>query len=151
MTRIRRILFASDLSKASAKAFDIAVTLATATRAKLTIIHVIAPFSPLVSERYGRLETIKELHLEMRQWSQQEIEKLAQKATRAGVRAAVLIAEGDPAGQIVRAARSTRADLVVVGTHGRTGLTRFVVGSVAARLVATAPCPVVTVPDRQKR
>jgi len=73
---------------------------------------------------------------------------LTQKTRKAGVRAAGLTMEGDPARQIVRAARSKRADLVVLGTHGRTGLARFIVGSLAARVVATAPCPVVTVRGR---
>ena len=67
------------------------------------------------------------------------------KAKKAGVRAVGLIVEGDPAREIVRAGRSQRADLIVVGTHGRTGLAKFFVGSVAGRVVATAPCPVVTV------
>jgi nucleotide-binding universal stress UspA family protein len=48
----------------------------------------------------------------------------------------------------VRAARSKRADVLVLGTHGRTGLPRFFLGSVAARVLATAPCPVLTVRGR---
>ncbi|MBI4266608.1 MAG: universal stress protein [Acidobacteria bacterium] len=71
--------------------------------------------------------------------------KLTEKAKAAGVRAADRMIEGDPARQIVRTARATRADLIVVGTHGRRGLDRFFVGSVAQRVVVTAPCPVVTV------
>ena len=61
MSRIRRILFASDLSKASAKAFATAVTLAKAHHATLTIIHVVTSESPLPPEQYGRIETIQPL------------------------------------------------------------------------------------------
>ena len=47
--------------------------------------------------------------------------------------------------QIARAAKSKKADLIVIGTHGRTGLAKFFLGSVASRVVAAAPCPVLTV------
>jgi nucleotide-binding universal stress UspA family protein len=53
--------------------------------------------------------------------------------------------EGVTHEQITRAARSKRADLVVIGTHGRTGLAKFFLGSVAGRVVSTASCPVLTV------
>jgi nucleotide-binding universal stress UspA family protein len=59
-----------------------------------------------------------------------------------------LVLEGIPHDRIVRAARSTRADLIVLGTHGRTGLGRVFLGSVAARVVTLAPCPVLTVRAR---
>lgn len=149
MTPMRRILFASDFSKASAKAFATAVTLAKANRATVTILHVIVPFVPFTSEDVIRGDTLEQISIETRRWSQRQLAKLTAKAKKAGIRAVGLIVEGDPAGQIVRAARSTRADLVVVGTHGRTGLTKFFVGSVAQRVVATAPCPVVVVRGRQ--
>jgi universal stress protein A len=55
---------------------------------------------------------------------------------------------GSPYEVIVRAARSKRVDVLVLGTHGRTGLPRFFLGSVAARVLATAPCPVLTVRGR---
>lgn len=149
MTPMRRILFASDFSKASAKAFATAVTLAKANRATVTILHVIVPFMPFTSEDAIRGDTLEQISIETRRWSQRQLAKLTAKAKKAGIRAVGLIVEGDPAGQIVRAARSKRADLVVVGTHGRTGLTKFFVGSVAQRVVATAPCPVVVVRGRQ--
>ena len=60
-------------------------------------------------------------------------------------RNATLMVIGDPSGQIVRTARSLRADLIVVGTHGRQGLTKFFLGSVAERVIATAACPVMTI------
>ena len=56
-----------------------------------------------------------------------------------------MMVTGDPAQQIVRMARSKRADLIVVGTHGRRGFSKFFLGSVAERVIATAPCPVMTV------
>jgi nucleotide-binding universal stress UspA family protein len=59
-----------------------------------------------------------------------------------------MLLEGVAHEQIARAAKRQRADLIVMGTHGRTGMARFFLGSVAARVAATAPCPVLTVRGR---
>lgn len=64
---------------------------------------------------------------------------------------ASLLTEGVPYERIVRAARSKRSDLIVIGTHGRTGFSRVFVGSVAERVVRLAPCPVLTVRGRNVR
>jgi nucleotide-binding universal stress UspA family protein len=56
-----------------------------------------------------------------------------------------VLVNGSPSEQIARLARSKRADLIVIGTHGRTGLAKFFLGSVANRVVSTATCPVLTV------
>ena len=64
------------------------------------------------------------------------------------MRARPLVLEGVAHDQIARTARSKRADMVVIGTHGRTGLAKFFLGSVAARVVAQATCPVLTVRGR---
>jgi nucleotide-binding universal stress UspA family protein len=143
-----RILLASDLSKASSKAFATAVTLAKATHAEVVILHVLVPFTPLVPEHYIGGATLDQLNANARRWSQRQLARLTAKAKSGGVRASELIMTGDPAEQIVRAVRTKRADLLVLGTHGRTGLNRFFVGSVAQRVVASAPCPVVTVRGR---
>jgi nucleotide-binding universal stress UspA family protein len=139
------VLFATDFSRASAKAFDVAVRLAKANRGALAILHVIVPFTPMMPEPYIGTQTWAEIDREGRERTKRELAKLTKKAARAGIRATALVAEGEPAGQIVRTARSKNADLVVLGTHGRSALTRFLLGSVAMRVVATASCPVVTV------
>lgn len=145
MRRIRRILFATDFSKPSASAFETALNLAKANRSALTILHVVVPFTPIMPEQYVGPRTWEEIDLEGREQAKREIAKLTAKAKKAGIRANGRIGKGEPASQIVRAARARRADLLVVGTHGRTGFTRLFLGSVAMRVVATAPCPVVTV------
>ena len=145
MRGIRRILFATDFSKASAHAFETALNLAKANRAALTVLHVVQPFTPIMPEQYIGTQTWEEVDLEGREQAKREIAKLTTKAKKADIRANGLIAKGEPASQIVRTARSRRADLLVVGTHGRTGFTRLFLGSIAMRVVATAPCPVVTV------
>ena len=145
MAAIRRILFATDFSDASRKAFATAVTLAKAQHATLDILHVVVPFTPIIPEQYINTETWEQIDRQARLWSQQRLRSLTSKATASGVSTVGLLSEGDHAQQIIRAIGTRRADLLVVGTHGRSGLAKFFVGSVAARLVATAPCPVVTV------
>jgi nucleotide-binding universal stress UspA family protein len=66
----------------------------------------------------------------------------------AGVRATGLLLDGAPHDQIPRAARRNRADLIVIGTHGRTGLSKVLLGSVAERVIRSATCPVLTVRGR---
>ncbi len=147
MTRIRRILFATDFSKASAKALATAIALAKANGATLTILHVIAPYIPMMPEQSIGIQAWEweQIDVQGRQWAKGELAKLAAKAKKAGIRSVERLVDGEPARQIVRTARSQSADLVVVGTHGRSGLTKWFLGSVAARVVAMAPCPVVTV------
>ncbi|MGH7359221.1 MAG: universal stress protein [Candidatus Rokuibacteriota bacterium] len=74
---------------------------------------------------------------------------LVRAARGAGVQTSPLLAEGPPAAASVRAASRKRADLLVLGTHGRTGVRRMLLGSVAERVVRTASCPVLTVRPRR--
>lgn len=148
MIRIRRILCASDFSTTSGKALTAAISLAKANRARLTILHAYVPIVPLMPEQSIESGTWERLDTETRRWAARRVAKLADKAKRAGVRASAMMVTGDPTRQIVRVARSTRADLIVVGTHGRRGVSKFFLGSVAERVIATAPCPVVTVRGR---
>jgi nucleotide-binding universal stress UspA family protein len=83
-----------------------------------------------------------------RAWAQKHLDRLLVKAKGAKLRARGVLVEGVAHDQIVRAARGRKAGLIVMGTHGRTGVARFFLGSVAARVAATAPCPVLTVRGR---
>jgi nucleotide-binding universal stress UspA family protein len=142
---MRRILFATDFSKASRKAFAAALTMAKRNRAALTIVHVLAPLVPITPDQYIGPETWREVDAQARRWAARELSALVRRARKAGVRAVGLAVDGQAAEQVARVARAKRADLLVIGTHGRTGLARFFVGSVASRIVATATCPVLTV------
>jgi nucleotide-binding universal stress UspA family protein len=145
MKRIRHVLYASDFSAASRRAFRTAISIAKSAGAKLTIVHVLGPVVPTVPEQYIDAIALDQLDKQLRQWAAREMNGLAGQARKAGIRVTALHRRGDPADQIVRAARATRADLIVMGTQGRRGVARFFLGSVAERVIATAPCPVVTV------
>jgi universal stress protein A len=148
MSRIRRILHPTDFSRASSKAFAMAVEMAKANRAELLIVHVLAPAVPLVGDGYVTPKVYEDLEASARAWGRKRLDQLLAKARKARARAKGLLLEGVPHEQIVRAAKSRKAGLIVIGTHGRTGLVRFVLGSVAGRVVALASCPVMTVRGR---
>ena len=145
MSRIRRILHPTDFSPACRTAFATAVDLARANRAQLLVLHVLAPVIPMLNDSYISPKIYRDLEASARTHSQKELAALVAKAKKADVRAEAMLLDGVAHERIVRAARSKRADLIVIGTHGRTGLARLFLGSVAGRVVATATCPVMTV------
>jgi nucleotide-binding universal stress UspA family protein len=144
----RPIMHASDFSSASRAAFAKAVELAKRDRAPLLIAHVMSPPLPMLGDGYVSPAAWDEIQRGYRTSSQKKLDALVARAKAAGVRARGVLLEGQAHERIVRTAKAQRARLLVVGTHGRTGLTRFLIGSVASRIVATAACPVVTVRGR---
>jgi nucleotide-binding universal stress UspA family protein len=144
----RRILHATDLSRASAPAFARAVDLARRARAMLLVVHVLTPPSPFIAPEVSAL-TFEELDRRARRAAERQLARLGARARRAGVRARVRLVAGMPAEEIVRQARRARADLIVIGTHARTGLARAFLGSVAQRVLRLAPCPVLSVRGRR--
>ena len=102
----------------------------------------------VVPEQLLDAMTMDRLQKRIRAWGIRELQKLSVRTNRDGVTTSVLLRAGEPADQIIRAARSEKADLIVMGTHGRRGLTRLFMGSVAQRVVGLAPCAVVTVRGR---
>ena len=145
MSRFKRILHPSDFSRASGGAFAQAVELAKDSRAELLLVHVFTLPLQMVGEAYIPPSAYEELEASMRAAAKKGLDKLIAKAKQAGVRARGLLIEGTPHARITRAARSNRTDLIVMGTHGRTGLAKLFLGSVAARVLSTATCPVMTV------
>jgi nucleotide-binding universal stress UspA family protein len=144
---IRRITYASDFSAASLAAFPHALGLARLTGAELSILYVLPPpQAPFLDGGYVAQEIWDQIDAAQRAQAAEETDRLVRQAVDAGVRATASIVEtGVPADEIVRAAEQAKTDLLVLGTHGRTGVARLVLGSVATRVVATATCPVLTV------
>jgi nucleotide-binding universal stress UspA family protein len=144
----RRILHPTDFSRASNAAFTRALAEARAGRGELVLVHVLAPVIPVAGEGYVSPSIYEQMTASARGWAQKQMDRLLAKARTARVRARGLVLEGVAHEQIVRAARRQRAGVIIMGTHGRTGMARFFLGSVAARVAATAPCPVLTVRGR---
>jgi nucleotide-binding universal stress UspA family protein len=143
MKTIRRVLHATDFSKASAPAFANALEWAKRMHAELRLVHVIP--LPLVGDGYVSKDAYDGLMTAVRREAESRLAELAARARKAGVRTSAEVLTGVPHEQIVAAAKRGRADLVVVGTHGRTGFSRLVMGSVATRVIALARAPVLTV------
>jgi len=150
MRVFRRILLATDFSSASRPALARAIALARQNRAALRVVHALPPLALAVGADFAFVPTgtYEAIDRRARQHAQKQLKALVGRARKAGVRATTLLLDGAPHEQVARAARRTRADLLVIGTHGRTGVSKILLGSVAERLVRLAPCPVLTVRGR---
>jgi nucleotide-binding universal stress UspA family protein len=145
MSRIHCVLHPTDFSPASAAAFNRAVETAKFNRAELLIVNVITPTFPAIGDGYISPKLYAEMQASTRAYARKQLDARVAKARRAGARVRGLILEGLPHERIVQVARRKRADLLVMGTHGRTGLAKFFLGSVASRVLSLAPCPILTV------
>lgn len=148
MKRFRRVLYATDFSPASRPAFAAALGLAKANHAPLLVVHALTFMPPFFGGEYIPARVVDQLETSAWADARGQLKKLVGAARRAGVRARGLIVKGSAYDQVSRAARVQHADVVVLGTHGRTGLTKALLGSVATRVLATAHCPVLTVRSR---
>jgi nucleotide-binding universal stress UspA family protein len=133
-----KIIFPTDFSEASHHALQWATSLARDSGAALVIVHVEEP--PMA---YGGGEMYYPLDEPNREHLQQSLSEV--QPTDPMVPCIHKLLSGDPAAAIAQVAESEGADLIVMGTHGRTGLTRLLMGSVAEAVVRKAPCPVLTV------
>jgi nucleotide-binding universal stress UspA family protein len=144
MKPFKRILVATDFSEASTPALKEAVEMAQDAGAVLMIAHAYeAPnmaqadaVAPGVYEEWDR---------NLRSAVETKLQPIVENAKNAGVNARPLILSGTPYEAITDAAKDHKADLVVMGTHGRKGVSRFFLGSVASRVISTVECPVMTV------
>lgn len=146
---MRRIVHATDLSSASIPAFTRAVALAKRSRTDLTLLYVADPLMP-VPDGTVSPPTYQELRKSAVEYGRKGLARLVARAAKSGVRATAIVREGTSWAEIVRASRRLKPDVLVIGTHGRTGLSRVLVGSVASRVIGLASCPVLTVAARRK-
>jgi nucleotide-binding universal stress UspA family protein len=118
--------------------------LALAVGAEVVLVHVFVE-APLYSEGPFAADRIREVYTAGRAWVQEQLQGWEATARAAGLAAKTRLCTGVPHEEIVAAAREEQADLVVIGTHGRGGVDRFLLGSVADRVIRLAPCPVLAV------
>jgi nucleotide-binding universal stress UspA family protein len=146
MIEIRRILCPVDFSDSSRRAVDQAMAIARWYGASVTALHVF-PMPPVAAAPTGPiiLEPVL-LTAEMRQQLLASVRQMLATETAPGVATDAVLGEGAPAAGILDQARRMNADLIVIGTHGRSGFDRILLGSVTERVLRKATCPVVTVP-----
>lgn len=148
----RRILVASDLTEASMPAMRAALHLARRLDAEVIALHVTQPPYPanhwFVPQMPKEASFFREIAARERVAAERVLEQQVADARvepHDGVATRTIVTSGIPSDVIVEVARQVEADLLVMGTHARKGLQHMVMGSVAERVLRTAPCPVLTV------
>ena len=143
----RKVLIATDGSEYTKKAIDYGIELAINTGAKLQAIYVVdtggyksIPLSAPQEYAYSIL----------RQEGDMAIKYVADSAEAAGLEAEGIIVEGHPAEEIIKYAEENSIDLIVIGTLGKSGLDRFLLGSVADKVIRNSKIPVIAVPVKEK-
>jgi nucleotide-binding universal stress UspA family protein len=144
MIDLHRILVPTDFSKHSDNALAYAAAFAEKFHAELYLLHVVQDLSVFVPEAaiaVPSMPPVEQLTAAVRETLERVIEK--NKLRRFTVHAEVR--EGSPFYEIIRFAKEQEIDLIILGTHGRSGLAHVLLGSVAEKVVRKSPCPVLTV------
>ena len=139
----QRFLVPVDFSEYAKQAVEYAIDLASKLGARLTLLHVIQPL-PLGGVDMGLTlpyTYIQDLEAEITSRMQAYLEQV----TTAGLEGEIAVVHGVPFQEILETAKMQQVDLIVMGTHGRTGLQYVLLGSVAEKVVRLAPCPVLVV------
>jgi nucleotide-binding universal stress UspA family protein len=148
MIEIGTILLPTDGSECSARATTYALSLARQYGARVVALHVIdrgweeQTRNAVVEVGHELMQT---LHDGYTRTAHTILQGPVDAGAKAGVPVETRMAHGTPYEEIVKAGKEMGADLIVIGTHGRTGMSHFLLGSVAERVVRSAPCPVLTV------
>jgi nucleotide-binding universal stress UspA family protein len=147
----RTILVSTDFGEAAGEALEYGVAWARLAGAKLTLLHVCE--IPYVGSPDGALVPTGDVVEQMLQDAERLLAALAANYAEQGVVVTPLVEQGNPRDVICAVARRLGAGLIVMGTHGRRGLSHAFLGSVAEWVVRMAPCPVLTIhnaPAREK-
>ena len=139
----RKVLCATDFSKESEKAFDLAIELAEKFDAELHVLH--AYNVPIIAAPDGGIITPPSVLAQIDDAARTSMQQLVEKWQKKGVPFVAHVSQGPAARLIVQHAMDLGTDFIVMGTHGRTGLGHLLIGSVAERVVRTSPVPVITV------
>lgn len=144
--QLKRILVPVDFSECASKALEYALPFARQFGATLLVTHVIQPYIPIPEMTGVDVELIE---AQMREAAEREL-KVVCKALPADVVSEQVLRIGHPQTEIVRAAKELNADLIIVSTHGRSGLAHVFLGSTAERVIRHAGCPVLVVRENER-
>jgi len=137
----RKVLVTADKDPVAVHALDLGLDLAQALGAEAALIHVFEPLASYGADSGMPPDELKEL---ARQEGRRLLAGIRERRSLSPAIQEFLLG-GNPAAEIARAAREWPADMIIIGSHGRTGMSRVVLGSVAEAVVRTAPCPVLVV------
>jgi universal stress protein A len=142
-----KILHPTDFSECAEEAREVALKLAGALGAELILLHVSVE-TPLYREGLMSARQLTTFFEEVREWAKKTLEERAAHARGMGIPTLAKVVTGTAHQEIVETARQEGVTLIVMGTHGRGGLERILLGSVADRVIRTAPCGVLTLRER---
>lgn len=146
--KLKKILVPTDFSEFSDKALNYAVAFAEQFGARLILLHVVEP--AVYPENYMMVpQTFDDLNQNLINAAKERLAKVVLERISQRFEAESEIRLGRPYTEIVDAAKSKNVDLIIIGTHGYTGLKHVVLGSTAERVVRYAPCPVLTVREAE--
>jgi nucleotide-binding universal stress UspA family protein len=151
LPRLRRILLPTDFSGCANYAVPYAAAIARATQASVVCVHVVEPVVPAVG--YSGLADpmpIADMSEQLEDSAERELPRLTDCEELTGLEVEEVIVHGDAAAEIVRVAGEQEVDLIVISSHGRTGLGRMIFGSTAEAVVRHASCPVLVVKPPQE-
>jgi nucleotide-binding universal stress UspA family protein len=143
---IKKVVVGIDFSEGSDAAMEQAFSLAAVFKANVDLVHVVEPGILAAPAALGSMALVDGPALF--EQIDEALTARAEKASAAGLVCQTNSLQGIAAREIVRHAQKVGADLIVVGTHGRTGMQHVVLGSVAERVVQHSPCPVLVIPQR---
>ncbi len=142
--QIKNILFPTDFSQGARAAMDYAMSLAGDYNARLTLLYVIQDIS--IAEWYIPSSlSVTDLVEDMQKSAWKEMDKWAAEAGARVKDVVKMVVRGVPFVEIIKTAKDKDADMIVIGTHGRTGIDHMLFGSTAEKVVRKSPCPVLTV------
>jgi len=145
MIHMKTILHPTDFSEPSKYAMGYAVAMAEEFGAKLVVVHVIEEISSALYFDMLQTPPLAQLMADIEKQAGKALQDLIPADARAKLKVEYLIRKGAPFLEIIRCAREIQADLIVCGTHGRSGLKHALFGSVAEKVVRKASCPVLSV------
>ncbi len=144
--KIKKILVPIDFSEYSLKALNYAVEFAQVFQAELFLVYVIEPMVYPADFSMGQI-TIPEIDTSINSQAEEDIEKIIKERISGKVNAKGIIKTGRPFLEIIETASEIDADLIIIATHGMTGMEHLLFGSTAEKVVRKAPCPVLTLRD----
>ena len=147
MLAIRRLLVPIDFAAASNLALDCAIDLARRYGSKMAVVHVLDERGFASAYPAGVAIEVPDHRDRRIEDAEERLAEVTEKCREAGVPASSHVLEGRPARVIAEQATTRGTDLIVMGTHGRSGLAHLALGSVAEQVLRTAPCPVLVVRD----
>ena len=141
---IKSILFPTDFSEGSAEALKYAVEFANRYGAKLYVLHVIYDVAK-ASGWYVPHVSMDAIYKDIQEGARKELDNFAVNELGGLKNIERIVQTGVPYQEIMNCAVKNKVDIIIIGTHGRTGIDRILFGSTAAQVVRNAPCPVLTV------